>query len=561
LSGDIGLFAKAGEKAGDTLARLATSLSSVNPLLSQLGLDLLDVGAAGGDAASKLVDLFGGFDKLGSAAGQFYQQFSQRAGARRPGAQGACPTLADVGLAVPATRDAFRDLVEAQDLTTEGGRSAFAALLEVSGAFAELTPASGKLAETLKDAAAIAQERAALEERLLGLQGDTAVLRERERAALDESNRALFDQIAALESQAAAAGAAAEAAEAAAQLAAQVKASVDSIVGDFVGGPELQRYRANRIAEQLGAAGIEATPDGVLGATRDDILALWRAVGDEAKLVVAELYDDWKALQIGIAPGQIDDLLRGLGVTAQDLGAALAEISPPAESLVDAWRRGRAEMQTLATALEDIAGTRAASALDTLRATVEKRDALRGVIGGNAERIFDLRVGQGGQQAVQLLRQREADLWRQFAGTSSPEVAQAITDITLQRIQLEGSLQADANAAQIDALRGQISAAERLRDLAAEMGSFVLGLQAGELSNLSATGRLGAAQQLFDASLGTGADAQGNAQALLRQAQQTYGGSHRRHTATSSRTRWPSCGASGLGRASRSATLSARSMP
>jgi tape measure domain-containing protein len=531
LSGDIGPFAKAGEKAGDTLARLATSLGNVNPLLSQLGLDLLGVGAAGGDAASKLVDLFGGFDKLGSSAGQFYQQFYSEQERADQARKALAQTLADVGLAVPATRDAFRDLVEAQDLTTEGGRSAFAALLEVSGAFAELTPASGKLAETLKDAAAIAQERAALEERLLGLQGDTAVLRERERAALDESNRALYDQIAALEAQAAAADAAAQAAAAAAQLAAQVKASVDSIVGDFVGGPELQRYRANRIAEQLGAAGIEATPDGVLGATRDDILALWRAVGDEAKLVVADLYDDWKALQIGIAQGQIDDLLRGLGVTAQDLGAALAEISPPAESLVDAWRRGRAEMQTLATALEDIAGTRAASALDTLRATVEKRDALRGVIGGNAERIFDLRVGQGGQQAVQLLRQREADLWRQFAGTSSPEVAQAITDITLQRIQLEGSLQADANAAQIDALRGQITAAERLRDLAAEMGSFVLSLQAGELSNLSATGRLGAAQQLFDGSLGTGADVQGNAQALLRQAQQTFGGSSATYSA------------------------------
>jgi tape measure domain-containing protein len=531
LSGDIGPFAKAGEKAGDTLARLATSLGNVNPLLSQLGLDLLGVGAAGGDAASKLVDLFGGFDKLGSSAGQFYQQFYSEQERADQARKALAASLADVGLSVPATRDAFRDLVEAQDLTTNSGRAAFATLLEVSGAFAEMTPATGELAETLRDTAAIAQERVSLEERLLALQGDTAALRERERSALDESNRALYDQIAALEAQAAAADAAAQAAEAAAQLAAQVRASVDGIVGDFVSGPELQRYRANRIAEQLGAGGIEATADGVLGATREDILQLWRAVGDEAKLVVADLYDDWKQLQIDIAQGQIDDFLRELGVTAQDLGSALAEITPPAESLVDAWRRGRAEMQELASALEDIAGTRAVSALDTLRATVEKRDALRGVIGGNADRIFDLRVGQGGQQAVQLLRQREADLWRQFAGTSSPEVAQAITDITLQRIQLEGSLQADANAAQIDALRGQITAAERLRDLAAEMGSFVLSLQAGELSNLSATGRLGAAQQLFDGSLGTGADVQGNAQALLRQAQQTFGGSSATYSA------------------------------
>jgi len=531
LSAEIGPLAKAGEKAGDTLARLATSLSSVNPLLSRLGLDLLDVGVAGGDAASRLVDLFGGFDQLGSAAGTFYEQFFSEQERADQARKALAQTLADVGLAVPATRDAFRDLVEAQDLTTESGRSAFAALLNVSGAFAELTPASGALAEKIKDAAAIAQERASLEERLLGLQGETAVLRERERAALDESNRALFDQIAALESQAAAAGAAAEAAEAAAELAARVRESVDSIVGDFVAGPELQRYRANRIAEQLGTAGIEATPEGVLGATRDDILALWRAVGDEAKLVVAELYDDWKALQIDIAQGQIDEILRGLGASAQELGSALEEINPPAESLIDAWRRGRAEMRDLAAALDDLAGTRATSAIDTLRATVEKRDALRGVIGGNAERIFDLRVGQGGQQAVQLLRQREADLWRQFAGTSSPEVAQAITDVTLQRIGLEGSLQADASEAQIEALRSQITAAERLRDLAAEMGSFVLSLQAGELSNLSASGRLGAAQQLFENALGSGDDVQGSTQALLRQAQQNFGGASAAYSA------------------------------
>jgi hypothetical protein len=166
LSGDIGPFAKAGEKAGDTLARLATSLGNVNPLLSQLGLDLLGVGAAGGDAASKLVDLFGGFDKLGSSAGQFYQQFYSEQERADQARKALAASLADVGLSVPATRDAFRDLVEAQDLTTNSGRAAFAALLEVSGAFAELTPATGELAETLRDTAAIAQERVSLEERL-----------------------------------------------------------------------------------------------------------------------------------------------------------------------------------------------------------------------------------------------------------------------------------------------------------------------------------------------------------------------------------------------------------
>lgn len=527
LSADVGPFAKAGEKTGDTLARLARSLGAVNPLLAQLGLDVLAVGVGGADAASKLADAFGGLDKLGSAAGSFYQNFYSEQERAAKASEALAATLADVGLSVPATREAFRDLVEAQDLTTEAGRSTFATLLEVSDAFAQLTPATGTLAETLRSAADIAQERASLEDRLLQLQGDTVGIRQRERDALDESNRALHDQIAALEDQAAAVDAAAEAAAAAAELAAQVKSSVDTIVGDFVSGPELQRYRANRIAEQLGTAGIQATPEGVLAATRDDVLALWRAVGDEAKLVVADLYDDWKALQTEIAQGEIDTFLAELGVSAQDLQGALADLAPSAESLVDTWRRTRSEVDTLAAALDEIEGTKAASALDNLRETIGKRDGLRGVIAGNADRIGQLR----GSQGVDQLRQREADLWREFASTSNPAVAQAITDTTLERIALEASLQADASATQIAALEEQISAAERLRDVAGEMGGFVQSLRAGTLSTLSFGGRLDTQRGLFEASLTTGQDVQGQAQTYLQMAQQAYGGSTAQYAA------------------------------
>ena len=57
----------------------------------------------------------------------------------------------------------------------------------------------------------IAQERAGLERQLLQLQGDTTALRALDRAALDASNRALFDQITALQDSQAAAAAAAQA--------------------------------------------------------------------------------------------------------------------------------------------------------------------------------------------------------------------------------------------------------------------------------------------------------------------------------------------------------------
>jgi hypothetical protein len=182
------------------------------------------------------------------------------------------------------------------------------------------------------------------------------------------------------------------------------------------------------------------------------------------------------------------------------------------------------QVDELAAALASIDGTAAVSAIDSLRATIAQRDGLAGVISGNADRAFDLRVGQGGQRAVDMLRQREATLWAEFASTNNPAVAQAITQATLQRIALEGELQGDANAAQLDALEQQISAAERLRDLAAEMGGFILSLQAGDLSNRGYAGRLAASESIFSASLTSGQDVQSSATSLLQNAQAMFGG-------------------------------------
>lgn len=73
-------------------------------------------------------------------------------------------------------------------------------------------------AKAARSAADIANERAGLEVRLLQAQGDTVALRAREREALDESNRAIYDQVQALENQKQATEAAAAAATASANI-------------------------------------------------------------------------------------------------------------------------------------------------------------------------------------------------------------------------------------------------------------------------------------------------------------------------------------------------------
>lgn len=564
LASSVDPFKAAGETTTQTLQRLGESLQGVNPIIEGLGLSLFDVSAAGGDAASKLLTLFGGLDGLASSAATFYGAFYTEAERAGKATQAVTKALADVGVAMPATKEEFRALVEAQDLTTESGREAFAALLQVSGAFSDLQAGAEETARAAAEAAeSLSKELAGAiastadkfrtpEQRTantyagisasLGAVGVDVSIEQligasKEQvgeffaafvAAADNTDEA---KLAVTQAAAALADLKEEAESSAAALRDSVATALDSVIADFLDGAELAQYRAQRIVDGLSGVGIEATAGGVLASTQQDIVDLWNSVGDESRLVIADLYDDWVTLQQGIQQSEIDDFLTGLGVSADELASAYAEINPAAENLVESWRRGKAEAESLAAALEEIDGTGAVSALDKLRNTIGQRDALGGVIKGNADRAFDLRVGQGGTQAVDLLKKREADLWRQFASTGNPEVAKAITDTTLQRIALEGELQAEADKSKIDALNEQISAAERLKDIAAGMGEFVLSLKAGSLSNLSYGGRLDAQKQLFDQALSTGGDVQGQAQAYLQQAQQVYGGSTAEYSA------------------------------
>ena len=135
-----------------------------------------------------------------------------------------------------------------------------------SAASAAAEAAAQAAAEAQQRSAAVASERYGLETQLLQAQGDTVALRERERAALDESNRALQDQIWALEDAKAAADAAAQAAQESAQAEAARQA-------------EIQQQAA---AAAQAAAAIASERDGLQK-------QLWQAQGDTVALRAAEL--------------------------------------------------------------------------------------------------------------------------------------------------------------------------------------------------------------------------------------------------------------------------------
>jgi len=145
-------YAKEGEKAIDTLTRLATSLTTVNGIWDTLGYTLLDASLSGADAASKIADAFGGLDKMVSATSSYFQNFYSEEERRATSTRQLDGEFEKLGLTMPKTREEYRRLVEAQDLNTDAGRKAYATLVLLSGSFAELNQSASEVDENAKEA-------------------------------------------------------------------------------------------------------------------------------------------------------------------------------------------------------------------------------------------------------------------------------------------------------------------------------------------------------------------------------------------------------------------------
>ncbi len=373
-------LAQYGETTAETLERVGGAMVGVNQVLDTLGLTALQASIGGAQAAVALGDLFGGLSTLQQAAGSYLQAFYTDAERTELALRGIGKVLGEVGISTPATRDEFRALVEAQDLTTDAGRRAFTTLMGVADSFAAVTEAG-------RSAADILAERRDLERELLQLQGNTVAIRAQERAALDESNRALYDQIRALEDQQAASDAAAEAATAAAEAAAEAAAV------------------AAAAAQEIAQAWSNLTADAVQGVA-DAYAAVEQQIGAERQRVESEAEQAIRAAQSKADEGtraleqqarQIEQVFGGLAKAisdqAQRLEASLAS-DGGRQGALDVLRTGAQDLRSGrsvdADALRAAAGEAAniktdgyASAFDYRRSVAETANLLREV-GGSA---------------------------------------------------------------------------------------------------------------------------------------------------------------------------------
>lgn len=185
-------FQKVGEGAFETLVRVASTTEAVTNALAQMGDAARTVSI---DAKLGLAEQFDSIGDLTGAIGAYFAAFYTPAEQTAAKAAQLARVFGDLGMTMPASLAAYRQLVDAQDLNTKAGQAAYATLIQLAPAFAELQ-------ETMagaKSAADVAAERADLERRLLEIRGDTAALRALELAKLDASNRGLQEQIYAIE--------------------------------------------------------------------------------------------------------------------------------------------------------------------------------------------------------------------------------------------------------------------------------------------------------------------------------------------------------------------------
>ncbi|MCX8017037.1 MAG: hypothetical protein N2690_03925, partial [Rhodocyclaceae bacterium] len=137
LSGSEAVI-RAGETAGQALQRLGGSLLAVNDAFEAFGVQTLDASIASGEAASKIVEAFGGLSQFTEATSAYFRALYSDAEQATYALGKLVDAFAALGFEIPGSTAALRELVKAQDLTTEAGRKAFASLVQLGPAFASV---------------------------------------------------------------------------------------------------------------------------------------------------------------------------------------------------------------------------------------------------------------------------------------------------------------------------------------------------------------------------------------------------------------------------------------
>ncbi len=234
--------------------------------------------------------------------------------------------FANLGIAVPATVEDFRNLVATLPLTTQAGQNELLALQKIGPEFLQVaqatTTATGVIAAATRSLTDIANERKNLQDQLDNLTMTSTQLLQKQRDALDASNQSLFDQVqaaTAAKSMADAAMAAASASSAAQVQIANQKRALDiqlmQATGNTLGAIAAQH------ADALAALdpSLRATQQAIWDAT-DAANAQAQAAQDAAAATAAQAAASTLAAQAALqARQQLDAMSQSITSTINTL--------------------------------------------------------------------------------------------------------------------------------------------------------------------------------------------------------------------------------------------------
>lgn len=128
---------------------LSTALVSVNAAFKAMGTTLFDGSIAGAKLAKSLQDAAGGMDKLAELQDAYYSAFYSEAEQYENQVKSLIEQFGDLGLVMPTTAEGFRELVDAQDLTTTAGQQMYLTLLSLAPEMAAFTESLLSVSESL----------------------------------------------------------------------------------------------------------------------------------------------------------------------------------------------------------------------------------------------------------------------------------------------------------------------------------------------------------------------------------------------------------------------------
>lgn len=139
-------YQKEGEKLTDTAVRLITTFTTVRSVFDSIGVNVDELSYK---TANNFATVFGGVDKLGSSLSKFYDTFYTEAEKTVNLAKNTTEAFDALGLALPSSRDAFKELVKSA--INAGNPQLLASLLGLQDAFTTLTEPVEELKNKFKE--------------------------------------------------------------------------------------------------------------------------------------------------------------------------------------------------------------------------------------------------------------------------------------------------------------------------------------------------------------------------------------------------------------------------